>query len=48
MGVCDVSLFPLKIHAKCFQKTYKTMTLPILKITFMQHHLPYMSHVLGK
>ena len=26
-------LFSMKIHAKCFQITDKTMTLPILKIT---------------
>ena len=32
MGVCDVSLFSMKIHAKCFQITHRTMALPILKI----------------
>ena len=32
-------LFLIKIHAKCSQLTPKTITLPILKITLMKHHL---------
>ena len=34
MGVCNVLLIISdKIHAKCFQITHKSMTLPRLKIT---------------
>ena len=35
-------LFPMKIHAICFEIAHKTMALPILKITCL------VCHALGK
>ena len=47
LGVCyALVLFSIKIHAKCFQITHKSMALPILMITEMKHH--FISLVLRK
>ena len=44
MNACNFHwLFLIKLLARCFQITHRTMILPVLKITWKKCHLPYLA-----